>query len=249
MPEDRTDSNEPPTGGALFAPTQWSVVLGARSDSATRGPALERLCSTYWLPVYGYLRRRGHSGTDSEDLTQGFFAYLLASDFLERPDAAKGRFRGYLIGALKHFLSGHFERQSAQKRGGGVQFIDWSGIDAEREFGSLGSTQLDPSEAYDSSWALVVFANALRRLGEEQAAAGRTPLFAKLKRYLSSPAGAGDYDRSARELGLSRSHVAVSVHRLNTRYRELILLEIGSTVQDPQDVQDEVRHLLQALAR
>jgi len=248
MIEDSTGPQRP-SAGAQFAPTQWSVVLGARSDSATRGPALERLCATYWLPIYGYIRRRGRTPTDAEDLTQGFFAYLLASDFLDRPDAAKGRFRGYLVGTLTHFLSGHFERENAQKRGGGAQFLDWTTLHAEREFSALDQSQPDPGQAFDSNWAMVVFATAFQRLEAEQAATGKAAQFAKLKGYLSASPAPGDYDRTARELGKSRSHVAVSVHRLNARYRELILLEIASTVQDPQDVQDEVRHLLRVLGK
>jgi RNA polymerase sigma-70 factor (ECF subfamily) len=251
MTEDRTGPTDQPAGGVQFAPTQWSIVLGARGDSATRGPALQRLCSAYWLPIYGYLRRRGHNTTDAEDLTQSFFAYLLESDFLDRPDAAKGRFRGYLIGALKHFLSGHFEREKAQKRGGGVQFVDWGSVDPERELGTIEPTQAqaDPGQAFDASWAMVLFQTAFRRLAEEQTAAGKGTAFAKLKGYLSAAPAPGDYERLARELGLTRSHVAVTVHRLNARYRELILLEISATVQDPHDVQDEIRHLLRVLGR
>lgn len=251
MSEDRNGPGGSPAAGAQFLPTQWSIVLAARGSSPTRGAALQRLCSTYWLPIYGYLRRRGHAAADAEDLTQSFFAYLLESDFLDRPDASKGRFRGYLIGALKYFLSGHFERVNAQKRGGGVQFVDWSGVDPERELGTLepAQPQADPSESFDASWALVLFQTALRQLEEEQAAAGKAALFAKLSGFLSAPPTPGDYDRLTRELGMTRSHVAVSVHRLNARYRELILLEIAATVQDPRDVQDEIRHLLRVLGR
>jgi DNA-directed RNA polymerase specialized sigma24 family protein len=233
----------------LFSPTHWSVVLEARSGASGRGPALEKLCSTYWLPIYGYIRRRGHTAQDSEDLTQGFFAYLLESDFLDRPDPAKGRFRGYLIGALKHYMSSHFEKANAQKRGGGAQFLDWNNLDAEREFGSLGQAQQDPSETYETGWALALFAVALRRLEAEQVAAGKTAQFAGLKRYLSAPPTRGDYELSARELGISRTHVAVSVHRLNSRYREIIMLEIASTVQDPADIKGEILHLLKTLQR
>jgi RNA polymerase sigma-70 factor (ECF subfamily) len=249
MTDERATPDTPAAGGARFSPTQWSVVLEARQGSAARGPALEKLCAAYWLPIYSYLRRRGHSVQDSEDLTQGFFAYLLDSDFLERPDPAKGRFRGYLIGALKHFLGSHFERENAKKRGGGAQFIEWEKLDPERELNALGPAQQDPSEAYEAGWAMAIFAQALRRLGEEQAAAGKGAQFAALRRYLSSSLTRGDYERSARELGMSRTHVAVAVHRLNCRYRELIKLEVAATVQDPADVKQEILHLLKALQR
>jgi RNA polymerase sigma factor (sigma-70 family) len=249
MTDDRVAQDTPGGARALFSPTHWSVVLEARSGAKGRGPALEKLCSTYWLPIYAYVRRRGHSTQDSEDLTQGFFAYLLESDFLDRPDPAKGRFRGYLIGALKHYMSSHFERENALKRGGKAQFLDWENLDAERELGSLGQGQRDPSETYETGWAMALFAEALRRLELEQAEAGKAAQFAVLKRYLSAAPTRGDYDQSARELGMSRTHVAVAVHRLNSRYRETIMLEIASTVQDPSDVKGEILHLLKALQR
>lgn len=235
--------------GAAFAPTQWSVILATRSDAADRPAALQRLCSAYWLPVYGYLRRRGHAAADAEDLTQGFFAYLLDGDFLERPDPAKGRFRGYLVGALKHFLAQHFERTSAQKRGAGAQFIDWSSLDAEREFAACDQPQLDPSEAYEKTWALTLLARALRQLEDEQTAGGKSRVFAVLKPFLSSSPTRGDYDRAAAALGTTRTHVAVWVHRLNSRYAELVRLEVAATVRDPAEIDGEMQHLLQALRR
>lgn len=223
------------------------MVLEARKDASGRGPALEKLCATYWLPIYSYLRRRGNSAEDAEDLTQGFFAYLLDSDFLDRPDPTKGRFRGYLIGALRRFLSNHFEKENAQKRGGSAKFLDWNRLDAEKEFSAVDKAQQDPSQAYETAWALALFAESLRRLELEQAAAGKSLQFAALKRYLSVSPTRGDYERSASDLGMSRTHVAVAVHRLNCRYREIIKLEIASTVQDPADVKQEILHLLKAL--
>lgn len=249
MTEERAAADPPAAAGALFSPTQWSVVLEARRDSVGRGPALQKLCTTYWLPIYSYLRRRGHSVPDAEDLTQGFFAYVLGSDFLDRPDPAKGRFRGYLIGALKHYLSSHFEKENAQKRGGGAKFLDWNQLDAEREFSALEQSQKDPSEAYETGWALALFAEAFRRLETEQAAAGKAAQFAVLKRYLAASPTRGDYERTATELGMSRTHVAVAVHRLSSRYREIIRMEVASTVQDPADVKEEIAHLLRALQR
>jgi len=243
-------SREHPTAdGAAFGDTQWSVVLGTRRDSAERPEALQRLCAAYWLPIYGYLRRRGHAPADAEDLTQGFFAYLLDGDFLERPDPAKGRFRGYLVGALKHFLAGHFERAGAQKRGAGQSFIDWTTLDAEREFSAADQPQLDPSEAYEKTWALTLLARALRQLEAEQLVAGRARQFTVLRPFLSSTPTRGDYDDAALALGTSRTNVAVWVHRLNHRYAELVKLEVATTVRSPDDIAAEMQHLLQALRR
>jgi len=236
-----------PAGG--FDPTQWSVVLEARRDSAHRREALERLCRTYWLPIYGYLRRRGHAAPDAEDLTQGFFADLLGGDFLERPDPARGRFRGYLIGALRHYLGSHFERTNSRKRGGGAQFLDWGALDAEREFAALDQPQRDPSEVYETGWALALLGRAMERLAAEQAAAGKSRQFAVLRPFLSSEAGPGGYEHAALALGTTRTTIAVWVHRLNYRYAELVKMEVAATVQDPAEVKHEMQHLLQALRR
>jgi len=232
-----------------FSSTQWTVVLGARDDPTRRRKALEHLCTSYWLPIYGYLRRRGNTAQDSEDLTQGFFAYLIESDFLDRPDPAKGRFRGYLMGALRHYLGTHFEREHAIKRGGGARFIDWTSLDAEREFAAVDQPQLDPSENYETSWAMALLARALQRLEEEQVSAGRKRQLAVLKPFLSSAPGRGDYDRAAAELGTTRTNVAVWAHRLTQRYAELVKLEVASTVQSPSEVKEEMQHLLRVIAR
>lgn len=233
--------------GAVFASTQWSAVLETRSDSSRRREALEELCAAYWLPIYGYLRRRNFSAADAQDLTQGFFVYLLESDFLDRPDPAKGRFRGYLVGALKHFLGSHFERANAQKRGGGATFVDWSALDVERQFAAVDQPAADPGAAYERSWALTLLGRALQRLEGEQAAAGKARTFEVLKPFLSSTPTRGDYETAARALGSTRTTVAVWVHRLNARYAELVKLEVAATVRDPAEVEQEMRHLLQAL--
>ncbi len=244
-----TGSSPSANAPGLFAPTCWSMVIASRRDDAGGRAALERLCRTYWLPVYGYLRRRGQNPADAEDLTQGFFAYVLEGDFLERPDPAKGRFRGYLVGALKHFLARHFEKTGAAKRGGGVRPLEWDRLEAEREFAVFDQPQLDPAAAYETGWALAIFAQALRRLGEEQAAAHRGAQFTELRPFLSATPTRGDYDAVATRLGTTRAHVAVLIFRLNRRYAELVRLEVAASVQDPAEIEAEMRHLLLALRR
>lgn len=229
--------------------TQWSVVLGARSDSEQRHQALERLCAAYWPPIYGYLRRHGSSPADAEDLTQSFFVHLVESDFLDRPDPDKGRFRGYLIGALRHFLSHDSDRRGARKRGGGIRFVDWSTVNAEQEYAAVDRPELDPAEAYEKSWALTMLNRALRRLETEQSRAGRARQFDALREFLSAKPTAGDYSRAAETLGTARTTVAVLIHRLNQRYAELVKLEVAATVQDPGEVPQEMHHLLRALRR
>ncbi len=234
---------------AVFASTRWSVVLGARAGETARREALETLCRSYWMPVYGYLRRRGQSPHDAEDLTQGFFASLFEGDFFQRPDPEKGRFRGYLVGALKHFVGHHYERLNAEKRGGGVQFIDWSAAEAERLYTEYDLPKFDPAEAYETTWALTLLARALKRLEEEQRAAGREKAFAVLKPYLGSSPGRGEYDVAAQKLGATRTNIALQVHRLSHRYGELVRLEVAETVADPTEVPDEMKLLLKALRR
>lgn len=244
---DSTDRGSPGEVGVAFETTPWTMVLAARSDSAGRRVALERLCRTYWGPVYHYIRRRGWTPHDAEDLTQGFFAYVLEDDFFDRPDPSRGRFRGYLVGALKRYLADVREHASAKKRGGGAQWIDWHSPEAETRLSELGDHPLDPSAAYEKSWALTLLGRALQRLGDEQAAAGRAAIFATLMPHLTSPAGPGDYDRLAGTLGIRRPAVAVAVHRLKQRYSELVRLEVAATVADPTEVKAEMAHLLQAL--
>lgn len=230
---------------AGFEPTLWSVVLGARSDAAKHRAALEHLCRAYWAPVYSFLRRQGRSPHDAEDLTQGFFADLAAGDFLSRPDPERGRFRSYLLGALQHYLARHHERAGAQKRGGGLAHLSLA--DAEQEFAALATPELDPSAAYEKSWAVTLLAHAVRRLEAEQRAAGRIAIFHALRPFLYAPPARGDYERLAVELHTSRATVAVWLHRLAARLTELVALEVAATLEEPGDAPQELQHLRQTL--
>ncbi len=238
-----------PTPHGGFAPTQWSIVRDAGSDPARRQAALESLCRTYWPPVYSFLRRRGHSPADAEDTTQAFFAHLLAGDFFERPDPARGRFRGYLVGALRQFVSHERAHTDAQKRGGHVTFVNLAGLDTEREYAAVDHAQLDPSEAYELSWAVTLLGQAMRRLEAEQRAAGRAAAFTALKPLLHATPGPGDYDRIATALNTSRATVAVWLHRLTRRLAELVKLEVAATLENPADAEQELQHLLQVFRR
>lgn len=246
MPSSPGDPQAGPAGAA-FAPTPWTVVLAARSDSTTRRAALERLCALYWAPVYHYIRRRGKSPHDAEDLTQGFFADVLESTLLDRSDPTRGRFRGYLVTALKRFLADDHERASAQKRGAGATHLAWDSAEAEQRLAGLGDANADPAAAYEKSWALTLLARALARLEEEQRGPARARAFAALRPYLSQPAAPGDYARLATALGMTRAAVALAVHRLNQRYAELVRLEVADTVADPAEVKAEIEHLRRAL--
>ena len=240
-------ANSGSLGGGTVEDTQWPMVLGARRDGPERARALEELCTSYWRPIYCFLRRRGNSSHDSEDLTQGFFVHITGGDFLDRPDPSKGRFRGFLLSALRQYLGSHFERENARKRGGGARFIAWDSADAEAEYGSLEATHRDPADIFETSWALSLLGRALARLRDEQAAAGKRASFEALSPFISATPTRGDYERVGRLLGASRTTVAVWVHRLNHRYAELVRLEVASTVQDPSEIPAEMQHLLEAL--
>jgi len=236
-------------GGEAFQSTAWTLVIAARSDGAARRAALERLCRIYWPPVFGYLRRRGHTEADAKDITQEFFTGLLESDFLARSDPDKGRFRGYLVGALRRHLARERERQSAQKRGGNAFALAWTSDETRAHLEAIADEAPGPDEAYERSWAVSVLGRALERLRAEQTAAGRARQFAALSPCLNAGPAQGDYTGISQALGISRTQVALQVHRLNQRYVELVRREVAETVADPTEVRAEMDHLRRALAR
>ncbi len=235
------------TPSPTFPTTHWSLILSAPQSAEQREQALIKLCTAYWLPVYSYLRRQKLSPHDAEDMAQGFFLYLLESDFIERPDPTKGRFRNYLIGALRCFQASHHQRNRAEKRGGKAEFIDWASLNPEAHFAAIDHATPDPAQAYEKSWALTLLNRALERLESEQNQAGKFKSYAQLKPFLSCQPKPGDYELAAEILGTTRGHIAVLVHRLNQRLAELIQLEVAETVQNPEDVSHELHHLLKHL--
>lgn len=235
-------------GGAVFATTRWSVVLAAgQSDSARSADALNRLCRAYWPPIYAYVRRAGYRVEDARDLTQDFFARLLAQRSLVAADPEKGRFRSFLLGALKHFLADARDRASAQKRGGGKSFIS---LDAEVGESSYSWEAVDdqtPEHLFERRWALTVMARAMQQLEEECRLAGKVVLFASLKGFLSEGAARKTYPDAAAELGLTEANVRMIVTRLRRRYGQIIRREVAQTVGSEDEADDELRHLLKVL--
>lgn len=237
----------------LFASTRWSVVLRA-GDSAMASreslSALSELCRIYWRPLYLFLRREGYGPDDAQDLTQGFFADLIETRFYARADQEKGRFRSFLLGALKHFAADARERERAQKRGGGVvlQQLDEKAIaEMESQFGR--GVNWDSARWYDREWAASLLRQTLDRLTQECALAGKAELFQYLKPFLSGTEEERiPYDeiaaRSKRPAATLRSDVA----RLRTRYRAILRDEVRSTVREDSDVDGELRHLYNTLA-
>jgi RNA polymerase sigma-70 factor (ECF subfamily) len=239
----------PPTGAAHFGRTHWSVVAAARGDDSPGAQAaLEKLCRVYWLPIYAFVRRQGHSPHDAQDLTQEFFARLLEKNFLSGADRSKGKFRSFLLGALKHFLANERDRAGAQKRGGANTFIPMDAGVAET---ACRTEPTDPSSAdkvFERRWALALLDQVLRRLRGEYVRHGKEELFEQLKPVLTETSRATRYADIAVRLGSSEGAVKVAVHRLRQRYRELLRAEIAETVAGEAEIDDEIRSLFAALS-
>jgi len=238
----------PQAAAGCFATTHWSVVLAAgRSDTTRAQAALEQLCRNYWQPLYAYVRQAGRTREEAQDLTQEFFARLLAQNAVARADPARGRFRSFLLGSLKNFLAHEWEKARAQKRGGGAQHLPLAFDTAEMRCGqpmALGDT---PDQAYDRQWALALLEIVLGRLRKEYTDSGRNDLFVGLKDTLSGGRSEIPYRDLGARLGMSEGAVKVAAHRLRSRYRELLREEIANTVAGPEEVEEELRQLFAAL--
>jgi RNA polymerase sigma factor (sigma-70 family) len=232
-----------------FATTHWSVVmLAAAPDSSRAFGALEKLCRTYWLPLYSYVRRRGFNPHDAQDLTQGFFVRLLTMNSFSGVRREKGKFRTFLLAALNHFLSDELDRARAQKRGGGQAIISIDENEAEDRYLQGVSLEPEPEKAFDRRWGLTVLEEALARLRQEYLASNRSETFEYLRLYLSKEVSPGDYDSIAPRLGMTPNAVGVAVHRMRQRYRECIRLELAQTVASPQDLDEEMNYLFSVLS-
>jgi RNA polymerase sigma-70 factor (ECF subfamily) len=239
-------SNAP---GDIFATTHWTVVLAAgRGSTPQADRALEELCRTYWYPLYAYLRRQGKHKEDAEDLTQGFFARFLQHNYLEGLSSEKGRFRAFLLAALKHYLANEWDKSQRQKRGGGVAplSLDWQ--DADTRYQIDPADQLSPDTLYDRAWAMTLLEQVIRRLRDESAAEGKGKAFEQLKPFLMTGQDAIPYAEAAARLGLNEGAARVAVHRLRKRYRALLREEISQTLSDPADAEEEMRALFRAFA-
>lgn len=244
------DPGRSPTNGAkYFVTTHWSVVLTAgRSDTTRAHAALEQLCRGYWHPLYHFIRRRGHAPADAQDLTQGFFEVLLARQVVAEAKPDRGRFRSFLLGSLKHFLADEWDKARAQKRGGG-QVLP---LDFQTEETRLAHEPVEtdtPETAYERRWALALLEQVYRRLEEEFRRVGKEKHFAALRVALTGERSAVPYAELGRQLNMTEAAVKMAVHRLRQRYRELLRESIADTVSGPEEVEDELRYLLQILAR
>jgi RNA polymerase sigma-70 factor (ECF subfamily) len=231
----------------MFATTRWSLVVAAQDRSQPEaGHALAELCRLYWYPLYGYIRSRGHGHDTAQDLTQEFFARLLEKDVLAAVDQNKGRFRSFLLAACQHFLANQHDHDCAQKRGGGREPMSIDFRDADGRYAHEPAHGETPERLFERRWALALLERVLARLRGEYEAAGRALLFECLKSRLTGDR-AVPHAAVARELGVTEGAVKVAVHRLRQRYRELLRDEIGQTLDDAGQVEEEIRALFAAL--
>jgi RNA polymerase sigma-70 factor (ECF subfamily) len=241
--------DDPPASGPRdFATTQWSLVLAAKPDEASRSRArraLQKLCTAYWYPLYAFVRYRGYSSDEAQDLTQAFFAQIIETHGLATADPERGRFRSYLLGAMKHFLANEWHRGQTQKRGGGVIVLDLDALEPEARYALEPACTTDPDAGFDREWAQQTIARAMEKLRAESDARGKGELFEGLKGSLTGEESARS--ETAARLGMTEGAVKVAVHRLRQRYRELLRAEIAETVTNPSDVDAEMRHLVAAL--
>jgi len=241
MPETHPSFRSP-----IFATTRWSVVIAAQQEpTGVADEALETLCRTYWYPLYAYVRRAGRGAHDAQDLTQEFFARLLAKEWLNSADRGKGRFRTFLLVAMKRFLAKEWQREHAQKRGGAFLFVPINPEGAEERYAA--EPGLEPDAVYERRWALTLLDSALDSLAREFRSAGKEREFELLKPWLTAERGEIPYGELASAMGTTEGAARVAVHRLRKRFREVFRAIIAETVADANEIPDELQHLAAVL--
>ena len=231
----------------MFATTHWSVVLEAQGESPAAQEALEKLCRTYWRPLYAFVRQQGIDPEEARDLTQGFFALLLERRDLDAVRKEKGRLRSYLLTSVKHFLASEHRRATAIKRGRGQPLVPLEELSAIERVQIESADSLSPDRLYERRWALTLMEQVLRRLKDEYDAAGNAALFDWLKQLLPDEPGAPSRAAIAALLGMTENAVRQAFHRFRQRYQVFLREEISHTVVIASDIEDELRHLISVL--
>lgn len=239
--------NDDARGLNTFATTQWSVVIAAQGASPAADEALEKLCRSYWRPIYSFVRREGRSVEDAQDLTQGFFGQLLQRRDFSAVRREKGRLRSYLLVSLKHFLADDWERSVAIKRGGGRPLVSLDELILHERNDPEPADALSADKIFERRWALTVLERALDQLGERYDAVGNAALFQHFRRFLADEPGGRSQAQIAAEMKMTENAVKQAYHRFRSSYRELLREEIGHTVLAPGDIEDELRHLVSIL--
>jgi RNA polymerase sigma-70 factor (ECF subfamily) len=249
MPLNPQDHDSAPVINHQFTTTHWSAVRMAGHGSAPEAKeALENLCRAYWYPLYAYVRRKGYAEEDAKDLTQQFFARLLQGDRLALADPIRGRFRTFLLTALNHFLINEWIKAGRDKRGGAVEFVSLHTGDPENLYAAEPADTRTPETVYEQRWAAAVMKQAFDRLAAEYCD-DRARLFEALKPFVWGEKAGTSYGEIASELGLNEGAVRVAVHRLRRSYRDLLREQIAQTVATPEEVDDELRHLIEIVSR
>jgi RNA polymerase sigma factor (sigma-70 family) len=233
---------------AAFTTTRWTRVFLARGGkSMAAREALGDLCQTYWYPLYAFIRRSGYTREDAQDLAQEFFARLLSRDWLAQVDESKGRFRSFLLAALKHFLANELDKARALKRGGGQQLIPLDGVAAETHYRLEPAHVESPDKIFERRWAIQILDKALASLQQEHVHDGKGVVFDALKECLAGSRESIPYAELAPQLGVSVGALKVMVHRFRGRYRDLLREQVARTVDEPGQIEGEMRHLLEVL--
>jgi RNA polymerase sigma factor (sigma-70 family) len=229
---------------SAFVTTHWTVVLAAAvADSPSAAGALEDLCQTYWPPLYAYVRRRGYSTEDAQDLTQEFFVRLLERNSVASVNPCKGRFRSFLLASMNHFLADEWDKHQAAKRGGGKLVM--TGLE-EADFDAHHAENLTPEKVFEQRWAIALLESVYLRLEQEYAARGKAKLFSVLRSALAA-ANSTPGAEMARQLEMNEGAVKVAIHRLRKRYREVLRARITETVSSAEEVDEELRYLFKTL--
>jgi len=238
-----------PASPGTFSTTRWTVVLEAGSNrSAGAAEALEQLCRSYWYPLYAYVRRRGTGPEDARDLTQAFFARLLDRNTLAAADPNRGRFRSFLLKSMQNFLINEWQKSVTEAGGVNGGFVAWDGNNPEHLYAAEPDATVEPETLFDKRWATTVLDGALGRLRDECRQAGKEQSFVVLKDFVWGDTPSRTYADLAAELGVAEGNVAVMVHRLRARFREILRAEIAQTVATPADIDDELRHLARVMS-
>ena len=246
---DSANEHSTPDGTGRFATTHWSLVLAAGdTQSPQHREALETLCQKYWYPLYVYLRRRGYDTHRAEDGTQAFFARMLEKHYLHGVEPAPGKFRSFLLTAMKRFLANEYDRAQAQKRGGDRTILSLDFENAEQQYKLEPASDLTPEKLYEKSWALTILDRIMKQLEAELARKGKQRFFEHLRVYLGVDADTIPYGEVAETLGITEGTARVAVHRLRKRCRELLREEIAQTVAGEDQIDDEIRGLFSALS-
>lgn len=232
-----------------FATTSWSLVSDAAGggDSSIVRKALEELCQLYWYPLYAFVRRQGFAASEAEDVTQGFFAQMLAGQMLEKADAERGRFRSLLLASLTHYIANYRRDSSALKRGGGATILSLDYMDAERRYGLEPTTTQEPRHIFETQWALELLRVSLAAVRDQYESTGKLPLFEALSPRLTDPSE-GPLAEVAIQLKMQLGAVKVALLRLRERYGQQIRLQIARTLDDPAGVDEEIRELFRAIS-